>query len=369
MLFSSQFLEDVTVPDGEHVAPGAQLLKIWRMRNNGARDWPAGVQLVHRSGDRFGTPADGVAATIQESVPRGADVDVVAELRMPEAPSPLVGASHCKGHFQLRLPGARDSYFGHSVWIEVWVDPAITAPAREPAVHPLLGQPLQAEACASPARSPLFAAPTPSHTQRQQQQQQEQLNQLQREYERQQREQQEQLQRDQERQRLEQERQSREQEAQLQREHERQRLERQTQQQQEQQRLQQLQREQHTQQWLDQQRQQQEQHHQHHQPQHRQHPQAQEEAAAVSRRLADLEQSVSTLVGQLTGISRPHTTPFGSLPDRALTRDSCRVDARELQPAVPARTSTTTTAAAATTGTAISFGADGAVATPEPRDH
>jgi hypothetical protein len=49
------FVADVTIPDGQWVAPEQALVKTWRIRNTGAVAWPAGTKLVFVSGTPLGT--------------------------------------------------------------------------------------------------------------------------------------------------------------------------------------------------------------------------------------------------------------------------------------------------------------------------
>ena len=52
----SEFVADVTVPDGTHFAPGAVYRKTWRVRNTGSCTWDASYRLAFLSGDRMSGP-------------------------------------------------------------------------------------------------------------------------------------------------------------------------------------------------------------------------------------------------------------------------------------------------------------------------
>jgi hypothetical protein len=52
----SEFVADVTVPDGTHYAPGAAFQKTWRLRNSGTCTWDDSYRLVYLAGDRMSGP-------------------------------------------------------------------------------------------------------------------------------------------------------------------------------------------------------------------------------------------------------------------------------------------------------------------------
>src|SRR6185503_18556942 len=47
----SNFVKDVTVPDGTHFAPGAAFNKTWRLRNSGPCTWTTDYQFHFSSGE------------------------------------------------------------------------------------------------------------------------------------------------------------------------------------------------------------------------------------------------------------------------------------------------------------------------------
>lgn len=60
---SADYMDDVTVTDGQIFPPGAEFVKCWRMKNDGTRDWPAATELVFVAGEvmsRDGEKAEGV---------------------------------------------------------------------------------------------------------------------------------------------------------------------------------------------------------------------------------------------------------------------------------------------------------------------
>lgn len=81
------FVTDVSIPDNTHLAPGAEFLKIWRLRNSGTCNWGPGFQLAFFSGERMGGPA----AVDVPSAPAGTTVDVSVALRAPQSPGTFRG--------------------------------------------------------------------------------------------------------------------------------------------------------------------------------------------------------------------------------------------------------------------------------------
>lgn len=83
----SQFVEDVTVPDGTEFAPGESFEKIWRFRNNGCLDWPDTTQMYFLSGDQMGGPD----AIDVPAVAFNATVDLTVPLVAPDEPGTYTG--------------------------------------------------------------------------------------------------------------------------------------------------------------------------------------------------------------------------------------------------------------------------------------
>ena len=46
-----EFVDDVTVPEGQAFPPGAEFVKCWRLLNSSERDWPENTELVFLAGD------------------------------------------------------------------------------------------------------------------------------------------------------------------------------------------------------------------------------------------------------------------------------------------------------------------------------
>jgi len=78
---TSQFLADVTIPDGEEIVAGTEFIKTWRLVNNGTVAWPLGVQLVFVSGSALGR--GGVEAVPVPPLAPGEHADISVPMTAP----------------------------------------------------------------------------------------------------------------------------------------------------------------------------------------------------------------------------------------------------------------------------------------------
>ena len=76
----SEFVSDVTVPDGTRFAPETLFQKTWRVRNTGDCTWDASYRLTFLSGDRMSGPR---SAPLGEPVQPGEEVDLSVILVAP----------------------------------------------------------------------------------------------------------------------------------------------------------------------------------------------------------------------------------------------------------------------------------------------
>jgi len=77
---NSEFVQDVTVPDGTTFAPGASFTKTWRVINNGTCQWTTGYMVVTLSTDTWSAPT---TTGISRSVGPGETLDVTLNMVAP----------------------------------------------------------------------------------------------------------------------------------------------------------------------------------------------------------------------------------------------------------------------------------------------
>ncbi|TRM66253.1 hypothetical protein BD626DRAFT_566876 [Schizophyllum amplum] len=111
MVRSADFIADVTVPDGQIFPPGAEFVKVWRVRNSGNVDWPSSTALAFVAGSPLGLRNKVIPVG---SVKAGSEVELATdELKAPDAPGRYLG--------YWRLKDDKDHVFGATFWIEVVV--------------------------------------------------------------------------------------------------------------------------------------------------------------------------------------------------------------------------------------------------------
>jgi hypothetical protein len=107
---SSQFLADVTVPDGTNYKGGETFTKTWRLKNTGTCTWDSTYALVFDNGDQLGGPA---SQGMTGSVAPDQEVDVSVALKAPTA------AGTYRGYWRLR--NASGKFIGKSFYVEIKV--------------------------------------------------------------------------------------------------------------------------------------------------------------------------------------------------------------------------------------------------------
>lgn len=86
-LFQSDFVKDVTIPDGTLIEAGERFIKTWRMRNSGTCDWPEDRhRIVFAGGDQLGPASIGMPATNV-----GEELDISLEMQAPPEPGSYQG--------------------------------------------------------------------------------------------------------------------------------------------------------------------------------------------------------------------------------------------------------------------------------------
>ena len=135
----SQYVADVTIPDGTVLGLGAPFVKTWRVKNSGTCAWNAGFQLLFVSGEQMGGPASVSLPT----VPAGGQTDISVSLTAPAS-----YGTH-KGTWRIRaLDG---TFFGTNLTVVIAIPAPVTetplptstplptdAPTEEPTPEPTL---------------------------------------------------------------------------------------------------------------------------------------------------------------------------------------------------------------------------------------
>ena len=107
---NSEFVSDVTVPDGTHMAPDTVFKKTWRIRNTGDCAWDDSYRLTFLSGDRLSGPR---SVPLGQKVEPGEEVDVSVVLITPPE------AGTYQGQWQLFAPDGTP--FGANVYVAIVV--------------------------------------------------------------------------------------------------------------------------------------------------------------------------------------------------------------------------------------------------------
>jgi hypothetical protein len=105
----SEFVSDITIPDGTHFAPGAAFTKTWRLRNDGECAWTAAYELRPVGGELMG----GAPVSLTAEVPPGESLDISVPLVAPPT-----NGTH-RGSWQLHSPAGEP--FGARPYVEIIV--------------------------------------------------------------------------------------------------------------------------------------------------------------------------------------------------------------------------------------------------------
>jgi len=82
---NSSYVADITVPDLSEIAPGAQFVKTWRVRNNGTCIWTSGYRLVFRYGGEGTNWKTVQPSYMTKNVNPGEEIDISVTLTAPFA--------------------------------------------------------------------------------------------------------------------------------------------------------------------------------------------------------------------------------------------------------------------------------------------
>ena len=102
----STFQQDVSIPDGAVLAPGASITKTWRVRNTGCTTWTQRYHLAFRGGEQMGGPA---SAPIKDVDP-GGSLNLSVGLVVPASADGM-------GYWQ--MVDASGAPFGDKLWVRL----------------------------------------------------------------------------------------------------------------------------------------------------------------------------------------------------------------------------------------------------------
>ncbi|VDN19409.1 unnamed protein product [Gongylonema pulchrum] len=76
---SMQFVQDITIGEGESVPPSTRFTKTWRLRNSGKESWPIGCFLSYMEGEKL---SDSTRMAVEPLAP-GWEIDISIEMVSP----------------------------------------------------------------------------------------------------------------------------------------------------------------------------------------------------------------------------------------------------------------------------------------------
>lgn len=121
---SSEFVQDLSVPDGTVFGPGNQFTASWRLRNNGTCPWTTDYSLAFVGGDQLGGAE---LVPLPNVVAPGQTIDASVDLIAPEQPGDY------RSNWQ--IADANDQPFGingvieDAFWVQIVVEEGAEAPA------------------------------------------------------------------------------------------------------------------------------------------------------------------------------------------------------------------------------------------------
>ena len=116
----SQFITDVTIPDGTVMTPGQAFTKKWRFKNIGSCTW-TGFSLVFDSGDSMGGPASKAISTVAP----GQEIDIDVNLTAPATVGSYRGYWRITTNGSVLVPVV-NGYQGKSFYVDIKVQVAAT---------------------------------------------------------------------------------------------------------------------------------------------------------------------------------------------------------------------------------------------------
>jgi hypothetical protein len=107
----SQFVRDVTIPDGTVLQPGVAFTKVWEIMNSGTCPWDAAYRFVYIGGDRMSAPS---SVPVGEVEP-GESITISVNLIAPS------NSGQYRANFQME--NADGERFADRPWVLIVVSP------------------------------------------------------------------------------------------------------------------------------------------------------------------------------------------------------------------------------------------------------
>jgi Ig-like domain from next to BRCA1 gene/Bacterial Ig domain len=150
---NSQFIADVTIPDGTVMAAGNAFVKTWRVRNSGSCGWDSGYTIVRVAGEQMGASSPGL---IPPAAP-GATIDISVSMVAPAAPGTHGGT--------WRLRASNGVLFGTNLTVVINVPGPPTAPPTNTSIPPSITATSTNEPTNTPVNTPTNTSAPPAVTQ------------------------------------------------------------------------------------------------------------------------------------------------------------------------------------------------------------
>jgi hypothetical protein len=104
----AEFSADISIPDGTDFNPGADLTKVWQLRNSGTNTWTTDYGLAFFSGEQMSAPSK---VLISGNVPPGETVEVAVDMVAPQ------NVGTYTGFWKMQDPAG--DFFEYAVFVQI----------------------------------------------------------------------------------------------------------------------------------------------------------------------------------------------------------------------------------------------------------
>lgn len=120
-----EFVQDVQIPDGTELRPGADFDKVWRIRNTGTCNWNSDYKIVFVQGDRM----EGTSEAVKTTVRPGQTYDMIIDQKAPTSPGNYTGI--------WQMVNGKGMPFGERIWVKITVPGAVQPTPVPPTSTPI----------------------------------------------------------------------------------------------------------------------------------------------------------------------------------------------------------------------------------------